>query len=60
LKQKSALGLIFLTVFIDLLGFGILIPILPTFAKKELLVDETAIGIVVAIYSFVSINNFNN
>jgi len=53
LKQKSALGLIFLTVFIDLLGFGILIPILPTFAKKELLVDETAIGIVVAIYSFV-------
>jgi len=53
LKQKSALGLIFLTVFIDLLGFGILIPILPTFAKKELFVDETAIGIVVAIYSFV-------
>ncbi len=53
MKQKSALGLIFLTVFIDLLGFGILIPILPTFAKKELLVDETAIGIVVAIYSFV-------
>ena len=53
MKKKSALGLIFLTVFIDLLGFGILIPILPTFAKKELLVDETAIGIVVAIYSFV-------
>ncbi len=53
LKRKSALGLIFLTVFVDLLGFGILIPILPSFAKLELFVDETAIGIVIAIYSFV-------
>lgn len=53
MKRKSALSLIFLTVFIDLLGFGILIPILPAFAKTELLVDETAIGVVVAVYSFV-------
>lgn len=53
MKNKSALTLIFLTVFIDLLGFGILIPILPAFAKKELGVDETAIGIAIAIYSFV-------
>ena len=53
MRKKSALSLIFLTVFIDLLGFGILIPILPTFAKIELLVDETAIGLVVAAYSFV-------
>lgn len=53
MKNKSALSLIFLTVFIDLLGFGILIPILPSFAKKELGVDETAIGIAIAIYSFV-------
>jgi len=51
LKNASALSLIFLTVFVDLLGFGILIPILPAFAKKELLVDETAIGIVIAAYS---------
>jgi multidrug resistance protein len=50
-KNASALSLIFLTVFVDLLGFGILIPILPTFAKKELMVDETAIGIAIAIYS---------
>ncbi len=53
MKNKSALGLIFLTVFVDLLGFGILIPILPSFAKLELLVDEAAIGIVIAVYSFV-------
>ncbi|GIK62189.1 MAG: MFS transporter [Ignavibacteriota bacterium] len=53
MKNKSALSLIFLTVFIDLLGFGILIPILPSFATKILGVDETAIGIAIAIYSFV-------
>lgn len=51
LTKKTPLLLIFLTVFIDLLGFGILIPILPTFATKELKVDEAAIGIVIAIYS---------
>lgn len=53
MKNKSSLSLIFLTVFVDLLGFGILIPILPSFAKIELQVDEAAIGIVIAIYSFV-------
>jgi DHA1 family tetracycline resistance protein-like MFS transporter len=53
LKNRSALSLIFLTVFIDLLGFGILIPILPSFAIKELGVNEAAIGIAIAIYSFV-------
>lgn len=53
MKNRSALFLIFLTVFIDLLGFGILIPILPAFAQKILGVDETAIGIVIAAYSFV-------
>src|SRR3990170_170379 len=53
LKNASALSLIFLTVFIDLLGFGILIPILPSFAVKKLGVDEAAIGIAIAIYSFV-------
>ena len=53
MKNKSALSLIFLTVFIDLLGFGILIPILPAFATKVLGVDEAAIGIAIASYSFI-------
>lgn len=53
MKNKSSLVLIFLTVFIDLLGFGILIPILPSFSVKELGIDEAAIGIAIAIYSFV-------
>ncbi len=50
-KSHSALLLIFLTVFIDLLGFGILIPILPTFAEKQLGMGEASIGIVLAVYS---------
>jgi DHA1 family tetracycline resistance protein-like MFS transporter len=52
LKNRTALTLIFLTVFIDLLGFGILIPILPTFATIKLNMDETMIGVVLAVYSF--------
>ncbi|MFA6980867.1 MAG: MFS transporter [Ignavibacteriaceae bacterium] len=51
--KKSSLSLIFLVVFVDLLGFGILIPILPTFAVKSLLLPESAIGIVLAVYSLV-------
>lgn len=52
MKNRTPLTLIFLTVFIDLLGFGILIPILPTFATVVLHMDETAIGFVLAVYSF--------
>ncbi len=51
MKKNTPLLLIFITVFVDLLGFGILIPILPAFAKKILFVDEAAIGAVIAIYS---------
>lgn len=53
MKKRSALVLIFITVFIDLLGFGILIPILPSFSVKELKIDEAAIGIAIAAYSFI-------
>jgi len=51
LKNRPSLSLIFLTVFIDLLGFGILIPILPTFSTIELNLNEFSIGLVLAIYS---------
>ncbi|MCK9211416.1 MAG: MFS transporter [Ignavibacteriaceae bacterium] len=51
--KKSSLSLIFIVVFVDLLGFGILIPILPTFAVKALHIPESAIGIVLAVYSLV-------
>lgn len=53
MKKKLPLILIFTVVFVDLLGFGILIPMLPTFAIKEIGLSETAIGLVIASYSLV-------
>jgi DHA1 family tetracycline resistance protein-like MFS transporter len=50
-KNKASLGIIFVTIFIDLMGFGILIPILPTFASKELGISDFGIGSIVAVYS---------
>lgn len=32
-NRKTALGIVFLTVFIDLLGFGLVLPLLPIYAK---------------------------
>ncbi len=52
MKSKSALTIIFITVFIDLMGFGILIPILPTFASKQLHISDFGIGVIVAAFSF--------
>lgn len=51
-KHKASLAVIFSTVFIDLLGFGILIPILPTFASNAIGISDFGIGIIVASYSF--------
>ncbi len=50
-EQKFAFIVIFITIFIDLLGFGIIIPILPDFSIKILKIDESTIGILVGIYS---------
>ena len=50
-KRKASLAVIFLTVFIDLLGFGILIPILPTFASNVIGISDFGIGVIVASYS---------
>jgi len=50
-KNKASLTVIFITIFIDLMGFGILIPILPTFASKQLGISDFGIGSIVAIYS---------
>jgi multidrug resistance protein len=51
--KNRALFIIFITVFIDLLGFGVLIPILPTFASSEIGVSDFGIGALVAIYSLI-------
>lgn len=53
MKNKAGLTVIFFTVFIDLMGFGILVPILPSFASKGLGISDTGIGIIVGAFSFV-------
>src|ERR1043165_3670597 len=49
-KNRSPLLIIFVTVFIDLIGFGIVIPVLPLYAQK-FGASETVIGLLLAIYS---------
>lgn len=50
MQRRSSLGVIFLTVLLDLLGFGIVIPILPLYAEK-LHATDFQTGILLAIYS---------
>ncbi|MEQ1878529.1 MAG: MFS transporter, partial [Bdellovibrionia bacterium] len=49
-KNKSALTIIFLTVFIDLVGFGIIIPLSPYLAKTYG-ATPFEVGLLMAIYS---------
>lgn len=49
--SSSARLILFLTVFIDLLGFGIVIPLLPMFATR-LGISFFGIGAIMAVYSF--------
>ena len=49
-NKKAQLGIIFLTVFIDLIGFGIVIPILPLYAK-HFGASESVNGLLVGSYS---------
>ncbi len=49
-KSKAPLLLIFMTVFIDLMGFGLVIPILPTYAQ-QLHASDFVIGLLIASYS---------
>lgn len=46
----SPTALIFITVFLDLIGFGIVLPLLPGYAAR-LQVSEAAIGVLVASFS---------
>ncbi len=49
-KSRSPLVIIFITIFIDLVGFGIVIPVLPLYAERYG-ASETTVGILLAIYS---------
>lgn len=49
-KMHMALGLMFLTMFIDLIGFGIIIPLLPLYAK-QFGASGLSIGLLLMSYS---------
>lgn len=50
-KNRYAIAITFLIIFIDLLGFGIVIPLLPSFSINELHISETMIGVIAGSYS---------
>lgn len=49
-RSRSPLAVIFLTVFLDLLGFGMVIPILPLYAS-DLHASNIKIGLLLSVYS---------
>jgi MFS family permease len=49
-KGKPLLLLLFFTVFIDLVGFGLIIPVMPTLAR-EYGASKTEVGLLIASYS---------
>lgn len=49
-QRRSALGVIFLTVFIDLIGFGIIIPLSPYLAR-EFDASPFQVGLLMSVYS---------
>src|SRR4026208_956986 len=49
-KRQPSLLIIFLTVFIDLIGFGIVLPLLPVFSK-DFGANGVMIGLIMASYS---------
>jgi multidrug resistance protein len=51
-SPRSTLGLIFLTVFISMVGFGIVIPVLPVYAVQErFAMTPQALGFLVGVFS---------
>lgn len=51
-KISGNIVLIFLVVLIDLIGFGIIIPILPRYSETHFGANEIQIGILIASFSF--------
>lgn len=51
-KSFSSVAIIFFVVLIDLIGFGIIIPILPRYSETHFGANEFQIGILIASFSF--------
>lgn len=53
MKNRSPIFVLFVTILIDLLGFGLIIPIFPIFAK-ELHASSFQIGVIAGMYSLMN------
>ena len=51
--MRGRLAILFLTVFVDLLGFGLVIPILPTYAV-EMGASSFEVGLIMAVYALMN------
>ena len=49
-NSKAVLGIIFLTVFLDLVGFGIVLPLLPFYAT-DMGATPLVVGLIISSYS---------
>lgn len=49
--RTAGLGIVFLTIFLDLIGFGIVLPLLPDFARHPHNASEWQVGLLMATYS---------
>ncbi|MDT8324406.1 MAG: MFS transporter, partial [Bacteroidota bacterium] len=50
--KRTPLAIIFTITFIDLLGFGIVIPIIPSYAGSSFQASDVTVGFLVASFSF--------
>ncbi len=50
-ERRSPLGIIFLTVFVSMIGFGIVIPVLPLYAKSTFNLSPSQLGWLTGIFS---------
>jgi DHA1 family tetracycline resistance protein-like MFS transporter len=53
-SRRSPLAVLFLTVFIDLMGFGIVIPLLPIYAE-QMHASASAAGSLIGVYSLMQL-----
>jgi DHA1 family tetracycline resistance protein-like MFS transporter len=53
-RSRAPLMILFLTVFIDLLGFGIVIPFLPLYAER-MHVGAAGVGLLLSVYSLMQL-----
>ena len=50
-EEKKSVGIIFLTVLIDLVGFGLILPLIPVYSSQSFGASGLVIGLIITSYS---------